>query len=125
MMKMRIAIIPVLTLALISCSGGGGGGGSSYSTPTAPVPQPPAAANTIAATDLLNFSPTDLTVTKGTAVTFTFQSVTHSIVFDAGAGVADTGPLYNTSVQRTFSTAGTFPFHCAIHSYMTGQITVQ
>jgi plastocyanin len=28
-------------------------------------------------------------------------------------------------VQRTFSTAGTFSFQCNIHSYMSGQITVQ
>jgi plastocyanin len=28
-------------------------------------------------------------------------------------------------VQRTFSTAGTFSFQCSIHSYMSGQITVQ
>jgi plastocyanin len=31
----------------------------------------------------------------------------------------------NTSVQRTFGTAGTFSYHCTIHPEMTGTIVVQ
>jgi plastocyanin len=127
-MKMRTAVIPAVTLALIACSGGGGG--SSYSTPTDPYGNQgttgtTTSANTIQATDGLAFDPTSLTVSKGTTVTFTFGSITHNVAFDAGAGVADIPNSYGTSVQRMFNNAGTFAFHCSIHSYMNGQITVQ
>jgi plastocyanin len=128
MMKMRTAVIPAVTLALIACSGGGGG--SSNSTPTDPYGnQGPTgsttSANTIQATDELAFNPTSLTVSKGTTVAFTFGSITHNVAFGAGSGVSDIPDSYSTSVQRTFNTAGTFAFQCRIHSYMTGQITVQ
>jgi plastocyanin len=128
MMKMRTAVIPAVTLALIACSGGGGG--SSYSTPTDPYGNQgttgtTTSANSIQATDGLVFNPTSLTVSKGTTVTFTFGSITHNIAFGAGSGVADIPGSYSTSVQRTFNTAGTFAFQCSIHSNMTGQITIQ
>ena len=123
-MKMRTAVIAAVTLALIAC--GGGGGGSNYSAPTGNYgPGTTTSANTIQATDGLAFNPTSLTVSKGTTVTFTFATVTHTVVFDAGAGVSDIPASSNTSVQRTFNTTGSFAFHCSLHNYMTGQITVQ
>ena len=126
MMTMRIALIPAVTLGLIAC---GGGGGSNYSSPTGNYGSTGStgtvSANTIQATDGLVFNPTNLTVSKGTTVTFTFGSVTHTVVFGAGSGVTDIAETYSNSVQRTFNTAGTFAYHCSIHSYMTGQITVQ
>jgi plastocyanin len=123
-MKIRIAMISAVALALTAC--GGGGGGNGYSSPTGTTGTTgTAAANTIEATDGLTFNPTTLTVTKGTMVTFTFGSTTHTVVFGAGSGVADIAGSYSTSAQRTFNNAGTFSFHCSIHSYMTGQITVQ
>lgn len=127
MMKMRTAVIPAVTLALIAC--GGGGGGSNYSAPTGNygpgTTGTTTSANTIQATDGLAFNPTSLTVSKGTTVTFTFATVMHTVVFDAGAGVSDIPASSNTSVQRTFNSTGSFAFHCSIHNYMTGQITVQ
>jgi plastocyanin len=127
-MKTRIALVSAVTLALVAC---GGGGGSSYSSPTGTtgtigttgsVP-----ANTIEATDGLVFNPTTLTVTKGTVVTFTFGTVQHTVVFNAVSGAPANIPPSspNTSVPLTFGTSGAFAFHCSIHSYMTGQITVQ
>ena len=122
-MKMRTAVIPAVTLALIACSGGAGG--SSYSTPTDPYGNQgttgtTTSASTIQATDGLAFNPSSLTT-----VTFAFGSITHNVAFGAGSGVADIPGSYSTSVQRMFNTAGTFAFHCSIHSGMTGQITVQ
>ena len=127
MMKMRTAAIAAVTLAVIAC--GGGGGGSNYSAPTGTygpgTTEATPSANTILATDGLTFNPTGLTVSKGTTVTFTFASIAHNVLFAAGSGVTDIADSYSTSVQRTFNTAGTFAFHCSIHSNMTGQITVQ
>jgi plastocyanin len=128
MMKMRTALIPAVTLALIACSGGAGG--SSYSTPTDPYGNQgttgtTTSASTIQATDGLAFNPSSLTVSKGTTVTFAFGSITHNVAFGAGSGVADIPDSYGTSVERTFNTAGTFAFRCSIHNNMTGQITIQ
>jgi plastocyanin len=66
----------------------------------------------------LVFDPVDLTTTKGTAVSFTAKTaITHNIVFDTprAAGVDDIGIFSDGTVTRTFSTSGTFPYHCTIH----------
>lgn len=125
MMKMRTAVIPAVAIALIAC----GGGGSNYSSPTSTygpgTTGTPVAANTVQATDGLAFDPANITVSKGTTVTFTFASITHNVQFAAGSGVSDIPNSSSTSAQRTFTTAGSFAFRCSIHAGMTGQITVQ
>jgi plastocyanin len=64
-------------------------------------------------------------VTKGTTVTFTFQSVEHNVVFAAATGApANIGNTSNGAVARDFATAGTFGFDCTIHSGMHGSVTV-
>jgi plastocyanin len=100
------------------------GGSSAYSTSPGGGGTP--APNTIDANPSLAFLPSTLTVASGTTVTWTFEGVTHNVTFTAATGVpADIPNSANTSVQRTFSTAGTFAFHCSIHPQMTGTITVQ
>lgn len=78
------------------------------------------------------FSPVDITISKNGSVTFTPKSaVAHNIVFDTpvAAGVTDVGAFGEASVSRTFTTAGTFPYHCTIHggvgTGMHGTIKVQ
>ena len=130
MMKMRTAMMPVVTLALIACSGGGGGGAyggtGPYNTPPTTDNNPaPTAPNTINANVGLAFNPATLTVAPGTSVTFTFFSVQHGVTFDTPGSPANVAPTTNGSVQVVFPNAGTFYFHCPIHSYMTGYVTVQ
>ncbi len=70
------------------------------------------------------FSPSSLTVTKGTKVTWTNQdSAAHTVTGDAG-GPASGQLGKGQSYSYTFSTTGTFAYHCANHSYMTGSVTV-
>ncbi len=77
--------------------------------------------------DIANFafSPDTLTVPVGTKVTFqNDDSVTHTATDDSGE--FDSGNIaYGTSYTHTFATAGTFRYHCAIHSRMTGTIKVE
>jgi len=117
-------------LGLAACSGGGGSGGGAYNSPTGttsttntnPAPTTP---NTINANDAIVFNPTSLSVAVGTTVTFNFQTITHHVVFDpANGSPGDLGEASNTSKTATFTAAGTFPFRCTIHPYMTGSITV-
>ncbi len=71
------------------------------------------------------FAPPDVTVTVGDTVTWTNSDATaHTATADDGS--FDTGTIgANGTGTATFSTAGSFPYHCKIHSSMTGTITVE
>ena len=71
------------------------------------------------------FSPTDITVKKGTTVTWTNNdSVAHTINFDTD-DITDSGNLGNDQTfSVTFSDEGTFNYTCGIHSSMHGTVTV-
>jgi len=70
------------------------------------------------------FSPSTLTIQKGANVTWkNDDSVQHTVVSDSPAF---SSPLLNTGDTYTFqfNSTGTYPYHCSIHTYMTGAITV-
>ena len=71
------------------------------------------------------FSPNTLTVPVGATVTWTnADSTQHTVTADDGS--FDSGPLDpGATFNQTFSTAGTFTYHCNIHSNMTATVTVQ
>ena len=70
------------------------------------------------------FDPDGLTISVGVAVTWTnSDSATHTATADDGefdSGNMGGGDTY----AYTFDTAGTYTYHCGIHSSMTGTITV-
>ena len=70
------------------------------------------------------FDPGDLSVAKGTTVTWkNDDSATHRI--KSGDGSFDSKDLKNgDSFEHTFDTAGTFDYICGIHPSMKGKITV-
>lgn len=89
-------------------------------------------ADTVTATTGQQFTPADVTIKAGGTVTWVFQSLAHTVTFNqpAPAGTpADLGtvasPYSNTKISRTFTTAGTFSYHCSIHPGMTGVVHVQ
>jgi plastocyanin len=100
-------------------------GVSSRATSPTPPRIPPATA-TVNATPSIAFDPSPATVATGGTVTFAFGAVEHNVFFDAASGVpADIpGTNANTSVARTFPTAGTFNYSCHIHPGMRGTILV-
>jgi len=71
------------------------------------------------------FNPTSLTVPAGTTVTWTNQdSAPHQIASDNNvfnSASLSSGQTY----QYTFQTLGTYKYHCAIHTSMTGEIIVK
>ena len=71
------------------------------------------------------FSPANVTVAVGDTVTWTnSDQLSHTATADGGA--FDTGALGNgASGTITFSTAGSFPYHCSVHPDMTGTVTVE
>jgi plastocyanin len=112
-------------VALAACGGGTGPYGSMNQSPP---PPPPPAGNTVAATPSLAFTPSSLTVNAGETVTFAFGAVAHNVTFDTpvAATPADIpGNNSNVSVDRAFTTAGTYRYHCTIHPGMAGSIVVR
>ena len=106
-------------LSAAACGSDNNGGGGAMN--------PSPSDNTVQATPSLAFSPASLTVNAGGTVTFAFGSVQHNVFFDAvpGAPANIEQPTSNASVDRTFTTAGTFPYSCHIHPQMHGTIVVQ
>ncbi len=72
------------------------------------------------------FSPANITVKKGTTVTWTNQdAVEHTVTEDDGQNGPSASPLnQGQSYSFTFNQTGTFHYHCTIHSEMTGTVTV-
>ena len=89
----------------------------------------PSASGDVTATTTLAFQPPTVTVARsgGTAaVTWHFQSVGHTVTWDAQPGsVADIPETTSANVSRNFTVNGTYHYHCSIHPTMTGVITVQ
>jgi len=119
-----LALLAFTYLAANACSGGSNG--SPSPTPTGTNP-PPAAADRVDATASLAFDPPTLTTKVGHVVTFAFGAVGHNVYFDSAAGAPAniTGVNSNTSITRTFDTAGTFTYTCHIHPYMQGTVVVE
>ena len=125
-MRKHILAVVAVAFAAVACSGGGGANYGGTTGPGAGDQNPaPTTPNTINANPALAYNPTALTVAAGTAVTFNFGSVAHSVTFTT-AGAPTSIPLsMDTQVTVTFPTAGSFSFYCTTHTYMTGVITVQ
>ncbi|HXY30786.1 MAG TPA: plastocyanin/azurin family copper-binding protein [Gemmatimonadaceae bacterium] len=100
-------------------SGGGTGGGSDTSTTAS-----------VNVGDNF-FNPSSVTVAgsqaqNGAQVTWTWTGTnTHQIVWDDG--YQGSAPISVGSYQRTFQTAGTYTYYCAIHgrAVMSGSVQVQ
>ena len=73
----------------------------------------------------MNFHPDALTVAPGTTVTWSnadaFGHTTTSDTKMWDSGLLAPGKRFS----YTFTQPGTFPYHCAVHSFMTGTVTVK
>lgn len=109
-----------LLIGIVTAYGCGSNNGGDVSGPNM-------GGNTVTATADLTFTPGTITVHAGDVVTFAFKSVGHNVFFDTQAGTpADIGGTNaNVSIQRTFTTAGSFGFTCHIHPSMHGTVVVQ
>lgn len=101
-------------------------GGYGYSRGPAASPSAAAGGSTASAVQIANFAfaPPSLTVKVGATVTWTnTDSVSHTVTADDGSfasGKITTGSTF----KETFAKAGTYAYHCAIHSSMIGTIIV-
>jgi plastocyanin len=72
----------------------------------------------------MTFTPATITVTAGTTVTWkNNDNMTHTVT--ANDDSYDSGNIgAGSSFSKTFSIAGTYPYHCSIHPSMTGKVVV-
>ena len=116
-----------------------GSGTSSYnSSPPPPpgVPPPPPAPGAVAVSVAdFSFAPDSILVSAGTPVQWTNAGTyAHTVTSDnnafaspdlAGTGTDSYGnPTAGGNYMRTFSSAGTFPYHCGHHPTMRGKVVV-
>ena len=78
--------------------------------------------------DIINFGfkSNTLRIAKGDTVVWTnLDSVPHTVTSDSG-GELNSKPLsHGEKYSHTFGTAGTFTYHCNIHTSMKGTVTVE
>jgi len=73
-----------------------------------------------------NFNPQQLIVSFGTTVTWrNDDNVNHTVTSDSGNLMQSPLMGNGQTYQKTFTEVGTFPYHCTVHSGMTGTIIVQ
>ena len=126
-MTIRLALCSLMLVALAAC------GSSSSSSPASPSSSSSSSTSgtpvsiVSGATTLTTnaYAPNPITVAVGGSVTWTNNdSITHTSTADGGAwssgSIAPGGKF-----TATFSTAGSFKYHCAIHPGMVGTVTVQ
>jgi len=130
--------VVALAMALAGC----GGTSSATTSPSATTPPAATTAPTTAPTATtggqsgggaavsivsFGFNPASLTIKAGTTVTWTNTStIGHTSTSDSGSAVSwDSGDLNsNGTFKFTFTKAGTYTYHCAIHPNMMGTIVV-
>ena len=91
-----------------------------------PTNPPPPVTNTIIASANNQFLPPNVPIRTGGTITWEFQSVAHSVLFDVKAGTPDNiqEPRQNTTEERVFETPGTYRYTCGVHPQMFGIVNV-
>ena len=136
-MRMNGLYLVAAIVCVAACSKSNGGGlgnnanGAGGDTPTSPPyggtnnDPAPTTSNTVNANPSLDYNPAQLTVAAGTAVSFVFGSVAHTVTFVSAGSPASIPATSNGTVQVTFPTAGSYNYVCTIHPSMSGTIVVQ
>jgi plastocyanin len=125
-----------LLLGAVAACGGGNSYGTNPPPPPPPGPPPPPAPGTVAVTISDNqYTPDTISIAVGTPVRWTNEGgSSHSVTADGGtfnsgtmSGPGNDGygnPTAGATYTRTFSTQGTFAYHCSVHPTMHGAVIV-
>ena len=132
MFSLRLAVVSAVLLFAVAC-----GGYSTSSTSPSPSPTPSATPPSGAPSSSITipmgaeflgnraFTPADLNIAAGTAVTWVNSDATShtttSNVAGWDSGIVAPGGRFSFVFQNT----GTFPYHCVIHPGMVGTVVVR
>ncbi len=140
-LKLVLYFLMALSVLVLLAACGGSSTGTGGTTPTTGTTTTPAATATQAgnaqsvmiitnSSGTFAFSPASLTIKAGTTVTWkNTTAVPHTVTSDDGksfdSGTANPIAAQSGTFSFTFSTPGTFAYHCAIHPFMKATIIVQ
>jgi plastocyanin len=125
MIKLVPAVLAlVILVSMLACSSGYNSNSSTSKTTTTSATSAPASGSSVNISGDA-FVPAGLSVSVGTTVTWTNKdSITHTVTSDNG--VFDSGNLSGgKTFSYTFNQAGTFSYHCGIHTFMKATVTVK
>ncbi len=72
-----------------------------------------------------SFGPAKVFVNVGQSVTWTNGSdAPHTVTSNSGTELASSTLNAGATFSHTFSTTGSFPYHCSVHLYMKGTVVV-
>jgi plastocyanin len=136
----------VATLLVAACGGSSGSSTSQAATTPAPTatsaPTPAVAASTptqaastaptkvvqvkiVEKNDKYSFDPASITIPKGAQVVWTNASdAPHTVTSNDNTFKTPSNLMEHQTFMMVFNTTGTFAYHCTIHPYMKGTITV-
>ena len=116
-MKIALPVLLVILAAASGCTAYQQGGGQQ---------ETPAADENAVNIQGFAFSPAEITIKKGSTVTWTQKdSVPHTVTTISGPEGFDSGPLSSgQSFSYAFKTAGTYEYYCSIHPNMKGKVIV-
>lgn len=120
-----------LAIGALGCGGGGaavdaGSVAGPGATPESPAP-PSTPSSNVVTTAGSSFSPATITIAQGASVTWQIVGNTHNVTFGTNKPTGGDAPnsTPGSTVTRTFTTAGTYPYECTLHSGMAGTVVVQ
>lgn len=122
-MKTKIIYLALVWILGAFLFSGCGKSSSNYSNPTTTSTSTPTA---VASATIQNFafSPSVIHVLPGGTVTWTNKDSTPHTVTDNG-GSFDSGSIAaDGTYKMTFATAGTYTYHCSIHSMMASATVI-
>lgn len=133
--RRSVALLSLAALGVTACSAGAASTRTAASpaasvAPTTTMPMPAAVPGPAVATDAVaiqgfKFGPATITVKAGSTVTWTNKDDEAHTVFFAFDGSRSPILVNNNNVYtKSFSTPGTYTYHCTIHPFMTGTVTV-
>ena len=114
-----LALLAGLLAVAAGCTGGSG------AQPSGPRPAPVPRYQVVI--DNFTFSPPSLTVPVGATVNWVnHDDVPHTATSTAKPKLFDSGALdTDDRFAHTFTEPGTYPYYCAVHPRMTGEIVVK
>ena len=134
----HLAFLASVVVVTTMCGGSGGdsttGPGGSTGTGSNPYGDPGTAPATctpgngvVCLTTDNTFSPSSITITKGSAVVWNNTTgVTHNVTFSTAGAPASIPNFASGTHSVTFPNAGTFAYNCTIHGLsMSGTVVVQ
>jgi plastocyanin len=71
------------------------------------------------------YLPSHIDIQQGGTVHFIFPAFPHNVIWDRQTGMpADIDVTTDSTISRTFTTAGTFTYFCTLHVNMLGVVVV-